>query len=194
MCLFISLSFAFHMWLNTSTLQTTSFLIFEFFQTEWVWKPETLDARRKLLWTDWAKCSATWGCRAGRQYRHLQAGPSGILVEKYWMEARTGLPSPPPLPKVLPLLNITHGRHQKQRASFFPWLGKIVSNFVMYMKREVGGRGDTLYFYFFTLFKYFGINLHSLPPASTSFLTPCSVALNFLGLEYPPNPRRMNFH
>lgn len=180
------------MWLNTSTLQTTSFLIFEFFQTEWVWKPEILDARRKLLWTDWAKCSAAWGCRAGRQYRHLQAGPSGILFEKYWMEARTGLPSPPPLPKLLPLSNITHGRHQKQRASFFSWLGKIVSNFVMYMKREVGG--GTFNFYFFTLFKYFGINLHSLPPASTSFLTPCSVALNFLGLEYPPDPWRTNFH
>lgn len=169
MYLFISLSFAFHMWLNTSTLQTTSFLIFEFFQTEWVWKPEILDARRKLLWTDWAKCSAAWGCRAGRQYRHLQAGPSGILVEKYWMEACTGLPSPPPLPKLLPLSNITHGRHPKQRASFFPWLGKIVSNFVMYMKREVGGGVLLIFIFLPSLNILESIYIHCpLPPPHSS--------------------------
>lgn len=47
-----------------------------------------------------------------------------------------------------PPLNITHGRHQKQRASFFPWLGKIVSNFVMYMKREVRGGGLFIFIFF----------------------------------------------
>lgn len=80
--------FAFHMWLNTSTLQTTSFLIFEFFQTEWVWKPEILDAKKeRLLWTDWAKSSAAEGCRAGRQYRHLRPGLLRSSLREYWMEA-----------------------------------------------------------------------------------------------------------
>lgn len=85
-----------------------------------------------------------------------------------------GLPTSRLLPKLLPLSDITH--HRQQTESFF--LSPSGKNSLKFSDVYAGG-GGIFYFLFFTLINYFEINLRSLPPSSTPFLTPFSVAHNF---------------
>lgn len=111
---FISRSRVVHTWLNTSTLQTTSFPILEFFQTEWVVKPEILDARRKLLWTDQAKCSLPEAAEQGHNIGIYRPGllESSLRSAEWRLPSR--LPTFRPYPELLPLSNVTHPRWQKE--------------------------------------------------------------------------------
>jgi hypothetical protein len=118
MSYFMSPSCVFHMWLNTSTLQTTSLLILEFFQIQLLLKTRVLDVRRKTFVVPTKWNAQLW---LRRQYRHLHATLSGILIEKCWMGVSTeGGPHPGPCPDLtpLPLSNISQWQTQKPVLSF----------------------------------------------------------------------------
>lgn len=116
-----------HMWLNTSTPQTTSFLISEFFQIQLLLKTRVLDVRRKTF-----VVPTKWNAqlRLRRQYRHLHATRSGILIEKCWMGSpqRVAHILVPAQTSRLSLIQISHsGRH---KSPFCLSMRKRASDFV----------------------------------------------------------------
>lgn len=158
MCHFISLSGVFHTWPNTSTLQTTSFLILEFFPTRVRFKTWTLGCRKKTF-VDRPSRMFSWPwLREGRQYRHLQAGPSGILVEKCWMWAPERSAHLPILTLCCSPFQISHMNSNRKLLSFPEW-EKLALSFVLCIER------GALFFDFYfwsSQIKYLEINWHSV--------------------------------
>lgn len=166
---FMSPSCVFHMWLHTSTLQTTSFLILEFFQTQLLLKTQVLDVRRKRLWSFQTKRSAVTQKTIQAFTRHTFWNPHWEVLDRVSTE---GGPPPCPCPDLTPLRlsNISQWQTLKAFLSFHGknslWFCDLYRGFGFFL---------LLIFYYFTfllfsLLKCFGTSQHSAaPPSSLPF-------------------------
>lgn len=167
------MSCVFHMWLNTSTLQTTPFLISKFFRTKCVWKPEIWTQEENIRGLTKQNVELPEAAEQGDNIGIYSPGLLESSLRSAGWRLHRGLPTSRLLPKLLLLSDITHRRRQTE--SFF--LSPSGKNSLKFS--DVYEGGGIFYFLFFTLINYFEINLRSLPPSSTPFLTPFSVAHNF---------------
>lgn len=89
-----------HMWLHTSALQTTSFLILENFQTQLLLRTHGLAVRSKRLWSYQMKCSAV-------AQKTIQAFTCHAFWNPHWEVldgvSTEGGPPPCPCPELTPL-------------------------------------------------------------------------------------------
>lgn len=157
MCHFISLSPASPMWLNTSTLQTTSLQTLGFFQPAWVSKPDILDARRKLLWTDQANVQLAVAAEKEDNIGIYRLDLLESSLRSAGCELQRGLPtSPSILSPCCSLFQISHSNIKRNRAAFFPWAGNVISRCVICL-----GQGFCFLFLFLNYF-YFSPSLSIL--------------------------------